>query len=110
MGLGPNHTSLFAKLGRPEGLTFPDPFAMLCEQVDRQEARLQKAIEHAMKHKKPPKPIAPVTPYSKRKGEDREWEWIGESIESKNLLKGAAYSQTYIRKMGFKLPKLKTKG
>jgi hypothetical protein len=106
MGLGPNGTSLLVKLGRPVGLTFADPFAMMCEQAERQAARRQKAIEHAMKHHKPPKPEAPVEPMPKQSGHPRAWRWIGESIDSKGLVTGVCYQAEQIRKAGYKLPKL----
>ena len=105
MGLGPHGSSL---LERVAGWSQPwrDPFAMQLEQQDRREARQQKAIWHAQHRAQPKKPEAPVISYSKRKDEEREWEWIGETIDSKNLIKGAVYPQSYIRKAGFKLPKL----
>jgi hypothetical protein len=82
--------------------------------MDRQErgqARRVAAIKWSMKHKKQQKPIAPVeeTNEGKVNKGDRLWLWIGEEIESKNLVAGHLYSSGYLRLHGFKLPKLKKK-
>lgn len=83
---------------------------MQCEQIDRGEARREKAIWHAMHRAAPRQPEAPAAPQPKLKGIDRDWIWTGESIPSKNLHQDGHYSGAEIRKAGFKLPKLKTKG
>lgn len=104
MGLGPHGSSLLARLGKVPGLTWPEPFSMQMEQIDRQEARRDAAIRHAMKHKTPAKPLAPVAPLPKVKGLPRRWEWTGESMPSKGLIQGLEYDTDVIREAGFKLP------
>src|SRR3990167_915592 len=108
MGLGPHGTSLLARMGRSASPISLE--ALILDREARGQARMIARIQYARKHKAKVKPLAPVVPYSKRKGEEREREWIGETIESKNLYKGAIYSDRYIRAAGFRLPKLPIKG
>ena len=94
-------------MGKPTGPITLE--ALIMDRESRSQARMIARIQYTKKHKAKVKPLAPVIPYSKRKGEEREREWIGENIESKNLYKGSVYSDSYIRKQGFKLPKLPPK-
>lgn len=105
MGLGPRGSSLLERTGIP-AVVWRDPFAMQLEQQDRGEQRRLKAIWHATRHAPPKKPIAPVESSGKVKGGPRVWVWVGESIESKGMLKGNGYTGERIRKAGFKLPKI----
>lgn len=106
VGLGPNGSSLLQRLERP---TEPagDTLWYAMEQEGRREARVQARIRHQQKHKTPKKPEAPVNEsnYKTQEGE-RCWEWQGETIASKGLEKGGVYGSSFIRKAGFKLPKL----
>ena len=54
----------------------------------------------------PRKPEAPVEADPKEKGKPRTWTWVGESIASKGLLHDYQYDAEFIRKAGFKLPKI----
>jgi hypothetical protein len=108
MGLGPNQSSLLQRTGMP-ALVWRDPFAMQMEQQDRGEARRLKAIWHATKNKKPKKSLAPVSPMPKEKGLPRRWQWDGEDIPSRGLVKGLAYDGLVIREAGFKLPPMPKK-
>lgn len=79
------------------------------EQGERGQLRRAAALGHAKKHKAPVKPLAPVAPAEKLKGQTRRWNWIGEDIPSKGLRKGVQYEAKIIREAGFKLPKLEKK-
>ncbi len=105
MGLGPHGDSLLDRTGQPAQV-WRDPFAMQMEQIDRAEQRRLKAIWHASRHRKPPKPEAPVTPSKKEKGRPRYWLWVGEDIPSKALYGNTLYLPEAIRQAGFKLPKI----
>jgi hypothetical protein len=109
MGLGPRGSSLLERLRRP-----PEPGEdTLWIQIDQQtrgEARQQARTRHQQKHKTPKKPLAPVE-QTEQRGEDRIrlWKWIGEDIPSKNLWAQGLVTGEWIRKCGFKLPKLTKK-
>lgn len=111
MGLGPHGTSLLKRLGKS---TEPSELLEIqLDQIARGEARKLARIRYGMKHKAKVKPLAPVEETNEgkvNKGE-RLWEWVGETIASKELFAGQLYSSGFIRKVGFKLPKLqKLKG
>lgn len=108
MGLGPNSGSLLDRTGTPE-IVWRDPFAMALEQRDRAEQRLAKAIWYAQRHKKPAKPLAPVTALPKLKGQDRLWQWTGEALPSKGMIEHGYYTAEQLRAAGFKLPPLPKK-
>ena len=85
--------------------------------MDRQErgqARRKAVMKWAGKHKKQQKPLAPIEPLKKAKGQERQWIWIGEDIPSKDLWnsgkKWITYTKKQIQEAGFRLPKLKKKG
>lgn len=107
MGLGPHGALLSERvLLHGPGLVWTNAFAMQLEGIARREARLERAIYLSSRNRAPRKPEAPVTPTEKVPRGERRWIWIGEDIQNKTLLKGFDYSAEYIRKMGFKLPKI----
>ena len=106
LGLGPNGTSLLARIAAPAPV-WSNPFAMQLEAQERGEARQAKAQWHRQKHAAQRKPEAPVTALPKVKGQERGWVWNGESMPSKSLYNGQVYTATAIRKAGFKLPVLR---
>ena len=108
MGLGPNGSSLFRRLGRSEAPPEED-FWIELEQEDRSSARELSRIAYFSRHKKPPKPLAPVEQVDKKTEGVRVWRWTGETIVSKGLIQGELYWGTFLREMGFKLPPLKKK-
>jgi hypothetical protein len=103
MGLGPRNSSLLKRLNTIPPI-WSNPFAMQMEQQQRGEARREKAIWHAQRHSHPKRPLAPVTALPKAKGYDRVWQWDGEDIPSKGLVKDSTYTAKQLRKAGFKLP------
>mgnify|MGYP001592563862 CR=1 FL=1 len=106
MGLGPHQTSLLARIAAPAPV-WSNPFAMQMEVQERGEARREKAQWHRQKHAAQRKPEAPVLPLGKAKGQERGWLWNGESMPSKGLHNGHAYTAAQVRKAGFKLPVLR---
>lgn len=107
MGLGPHRTSLLERVGKPTGPISLE--ALIMDREARGQARMIARIRHATKHKAKVKPLAPVEPTIKIKGQDRCWFWVGETILSKELFKGYNYTTTFIRSAGFKLPRLSPK-
>jgi len=100
--------SLLDRVGRSLVLVDSETneFEMALVQAERTRTRQYARILHAQKHKKPPKPIAPVETKKPLKGEQRQWKWLGEDILSKKLVQGEWYSAREIRDAGFKIPKI----
>ena len=107
MGLGPHGSSLLERLDRPEE-PFPHPFAMMLEQQDRQEARRERAMQLAMKHRAKQKPLAPVGQVDGKK--PRVWEWQGEPVVRLGIEPGMLLTGEAVRKAGFRLPRLVKRG
>jgi hypothetical protein len=103
VGLGPNGVSLLGRLGKAFDMT-QDYVEM--EQNERTYIRKAAQIAHGKANPSPPKPLAPVVPEKKAKGQDRRWLWVGETIESAHMVQGLHYFSNEIRRAGFKLPKI----
>jgi hypothetical protein len=109
MGLGPHGSSLLQRLGR--SMEPPELLAIVMDQASRGEARKLARIRYGMKHKAKVKPLAPVEETWMKDIVTGEhlWIWLGENLISKGLLVNLLYRASFIRKAGFKLPKLKGK-
>jgi len=107
-GLGPNGSSLLERVGKQFEMTLD---WLILDRQERGQARKIATIRYATKHKKQQKPLAPVKESDLKSIPEgnRLWIWQGEVIESKGLQPSLSYSSEYIRKCGFRLPKLKKK-
>lgn len=106
MGIGPHKSSLAERVKLPAPV-WSNPFAMQLEGIARKEARRERAIYLSTKNRAPRKAEAPAKPLPKQKGQERLWEWVGESIDSKQMFHGCTYTAQQLRKAGFKLAKIK---